>query len=134
MKRIIAAIILAGAAAAGQQLSEESEVRDFIRTFAEARNSGVGTLIAALYSENGEWMGGTRIARGREALAKLWADAAQKAPHVERNVESVDLPSRRLAIVHVATDYGAPIGRRKEVFVLVREAAGWRIRVHESLD
>ena len=113
--------------------SEEQAIRKLIQTFADARNAHDGALAASVYSEDGEWIAarGVGKTRGRAALAELWADLPGQ---VRRTVESVDLPSDSIAVVRVMTDYGEPIGRHREVFILVKELGNWRIRVHQSAD
>jgi len=110
---------------------EEQAIRKLIQTFADSRNSHDGSAVANLYSEDGEWIAtrGSRRVRGRVALAQLWGGLTGQ---VGRTVESIDLPSDCIAIVRVMTDYGQPIGRHQEVFVVVKELGVWRIPVHQT--
>jgi uncharacterized protein (TIGR02246 family) len=141
MLRSIAPMLLlaVGAAAA----SDEADIRALIKTFADARNSHDGKAVAALYTDDGEWIGtgGGNRHRGRAALASLWQDLPG---HVIRTVQSIDALSESLAVVRVETDYGPPLGVHHEVFVLVKEytpppvgtvpRTAWKIRVHQTRD
>jgi ketosteroid isomerase-like protein len=110
-------------------------VRRFIKAFADARNLHDGPAVAALYSENGEWLQnhGTEVVRGREALSRLWGGVTRT---VERTVSSIEFPGPNIAIVRVATKYEPPTGLHSEVFVLVLDPTktNWEIHVHQTLD
>jgi uncharacterized protein (TIGR02246 family) len=127
------AALLLTATSLGAQTSEQA-IRNLIRTFADARNAGNGAAVAALYSEDGEWIpsnNGVR-ARGSAALTRLWTNLPGK---VQRTVQSIDFPSDRIAVVRVATLYDDPAkGLHHEVLVLVRQDDQWRIKVHHTVD
>jgi uncharacterized protein (TIGR02246 family) len=132
-RRIVRGALLLFAAALYAQTDEQS-IRDLIQTFADARNRGNGAAVASLYSEDGEWIPSSPSGiptKGHAALTKLWTNLPGK---VERTIQSIEFPSSRLAVVRVATQYAAPIGRHNEVFVLVKEVNLWRIRVHHTAD
>lgn len=65
---------LAAVAHAQSFQSDEASPRTLVKTFANARNAHDGQAVAALYSEDGEWIG----ARGasvlaRPELARMWS-------------------------------------------------------------
>jgi uncharacterized protein (TIGR02246 family) len=112
---------------------EEAAVRALITRFADLRNSHDGNAAAALYTDDGEWLGppGTRSSmKGQPALAKLWGGVPGR---VERTVEAVDFPTTNTAIVHVATQYAEP-GRHNETFVVVKEHLNWKIWIHQAIN
>ena len=115
---------------------EEQSIRALIKTFADARNAHDGEAVAALYSEDGQWIAadGVKIVRGRAALAALWASVPGQ---VQRTIQSVDFPSNNIAVVRVVTQYEEPIGRHGETFIVVKEygkdLGQWKIRVHQTV-
>jgi uncharacterized protein (TIGR02246 family) len=112
--------------------SDEESIRTLVKTFAYARNEHNGEAVAALYSEDGEWISAKGYAvRGRPELIRLWNGVTG---HVDRAIESIDFAGGNIALVRVATQYPEPIGRRHETFVLVKERGTWSIRVHQSVD
>jgi len=119
------------------QGTREDAVRILINAFADARNAHDGDSVAALYSEDGEWLQnhGTAVVRGRAALSRLWGSATG---HVDRTISSIEFPGPNIAVVRVSTEYGPPIGNHAEVFVLVTEdtksLTNWRIHIHQTLD
>jgi uncharacterized protein (TIGR02246 family) len=117
----------------GWNKENELAVRALIKKFADARNAHYGPTVAALYSEDGEWLsrGGRGIARGREALTTLWGGVTGQ---VHRTIESVDFPGDSIALVHVALQYEEPTSRHHETFVLVQEKGTWYIHIHQTVD
>jgi len=117
----------------GWNKENERDVRAQIERFADARNAHDGAAVAALYSEDGEWLSrdGREMARGREALATLWGGVRGQ---VQRTIESVDFPGDSVALVRVALQYDWSAGRHHETFVLVREKGTWYIHVHQYVD
>lgn len=126
-----------------QQLREEP-VRALIKAFADARNAHDGQAVAALYSEDGEWITDpfpvAHSISGRHGLAIQWGAVTGK---VDRTISSIDFPGPNIAVVRVATQYEAPRSRHSEVFILVNEgvkhppspdAGTWKIRVHQTID
>ena len=130
-----AVAVLAALASIGEsQTSQDREesIRTVIRTFADARNSHDGRTVANLYSEDGEWIASDgRTVRGRPALAELWGGLEGK---VQRTVEAIDFAGPNIAVARVATQYWEPIGRHYEIFIFVKEAGIWKIRIHQSVD
>jgi uncharacterized protein (TIGR02246 family) len=126
-----------------QQLREEP-VRALIKAFADARNAHDGQAVAALYSEDGEWISAgfptpAHGVSGRAELSTMWGLVTAK---VDRTISSIDFPSPNIAVVRVATQFEAPIGRHSEVFILVNEGVKhpaspdvgtWKIRVHQTI-
>jgi uncharacterized protein (TIGR02246 family) len=114
-------------------VGDEASLRTLIKTFADARNAHDGQAVAALYSEDGEWMSanGQGIVRGRADLARIWSG---QTGLVQRTVQSSEFVGPNLAVVRVATEYAEPIGRHNETFVFVKDSGTWNIRVHQSID
>jgi hypothetical protein len=111
----------------------DEAVRAVITRFADLRNVHDGNAVAALYADDGEWLGSQgspSLVVGRPALAKLWGGVTGQA---QRRIESVDFPGRNIAIVRVPVQY-PDIGPHKEAFVLVKEDTRWNIRVHQTVD
>src|SRR5579883_2613654 len=56
--------------------AEETAVRTLIRRFAEARNAHDGSAVAALYSEDGEFLdaAGEVAIHSRQNLAAIWSN------------------------------------------------------------
>lgn len=133
MFSILAVLVFSGEAQI--QTSREDSIRGFIKAFADARNLHDGDVVAAMYSENGEWLQnhGTQVVRGRAALSRLWSSVTG---HVDRRVSSIEFPGTNIAIVKVAAEYAPPIGLRSEVFVLVSDGTktNWEIHIHQTLD
>ena len=134
-RRVVCAIFFLSAFLYGQTPREQA-IRELIQTLADARNAGNGAAVAALYSEDGEWIPssplGTRTSKGREALTKLWTNLPGK---VRRTIQSIEFPAGRIAVVRVETLYDDPkIGLHHEVFILVDEDGKWKIRVHQTAD
>jgi uncharacterized protein (TIGR02246 family) len=141
MKQAILSVLVASTVAVGPRIAtaqtsshpEEAAVRALIKTFADARNAHDGPAVAALYSDDGEWLGpkgSPRIVVGRPALAKMWSAVPGQ---VERTIQSIDFPGNNIAIVRVATQY-PDIGRHNETFVIIKERLKWEIRVHQTVD
>jgi uncharacterized protein (TIGR02246 family) len=112
---------------------DESAVRQFMRKFADTRNSHDGSAVAALYSEDGEWLGGGR-AHGRAALTELWTRVAASPVTAERTIQSLEFPGPNLAVVRNIVTYSNDSGRHHETMILVKEDGAWKIRVHQTLD
>jgi uncharacterized protein (TIGR02246 family) len=115
------------------QPPDEVSLRTLIQSFADARNAHDGRTVAAIYSEDGEWMSanGKGIVRGRADLAKMWSGVTGQ---VQRTIQSIEFVGPNLAVVRVATQYAEPTGRHNETFLFVKESGEWRIRVHQSVD
>jgi uncharacterized protein (TIGR02246 family) len=114
--------------------TNEDAIRKLISTFSMARNAHDGKAVAALYTEDGEWMTNNvaNAVRGRAALTKLWNEVKGS---VDRKISSIDFSGSNVAIVHVTTQYEAPIGLHSEMFVLVNDGpGGWKIKIHQTLD
>jgi uncharacterized protein (TIGR02246 family) len=142
MRQRVACALLFLPALLFAQTPREQAIRDLIQTLADARNAGNGALVAALYSDDGEWIPsnpfGTGASKGREALTKLWTNLPGK---VRRTVSSIDFPAPRIAVVRVDMRYDPkglslwqPIGLHHEVLILVEEDSRWKIRVHQTVD
>src|ERR1700733_1218780 len=127
-------LLSAGCAVMGvAQPPDEVSLRTLIQSFADARNAHDGRTVAAIYSEDGEWMSanGKGIVRGRADLAKMWSGVTGQ---VQRTIQSIEFVGPNLAVVRVATQYAEPTGRHNETFLFVKESGEWRIRVHQSVD
>jgi uncharacterized protein (TIGR02246 family) len=129
----LALVVVIGLHGQTQRGYEEESIRKLIQTFADARNAHDGAAVASLYSEDGEWIGarGFGKVKGRTALEELWG---RLTGQVRRTVESVEIPSDRIAVVRVTTEYEEPVGRHHEVFIVVKELGDWKIRVHQTAD
>ena len=49
-------------------------------------------------------------------------------------MQSIEFVSNFIAVAQVATQYRDPIRRRNEVYLLVKDTEGWRIRLHHTVD
>lgn len=123
---------LAAEAHAQSSPADEESIRTLIKTFADARNAHDGQAAAALYSEDGEWIGahGASV-RGRPELARMWSGVTGQ---VQRTIQSIDLAGPNIAVVRVLTQYVDPIGLHYETFIFVKDSGTWNIRVHQSVD
>jgi uncharacterized protein (TIGR02246 family) len=121
------------AQSAPKESLDEISIRALIQRFADARNAHDGDAVAAIYSEDGEWMASieTKPVKGRPALAALWGNLAGQ---VQRTIRSIEFPGNRIAVVRVATHYSQPPGDHSETFILVKDEGKWSIRVHQSID
>lgn len=112
---------------------DDDVVRNLIRTFADSRNAHDGKAAAQTYVQDGEYIGlnGSRI-RGTTDLAALWGGVTGK---VRRTIDSVNIMTPNIAVVHVtANDGSRPYLPLNETFVVVRGDDGeWKIRVHEAV-
>jgi hypothetical protein len=64
----------------------------------------------------------------------MWSNTVRETPHVGRTISSIDFPGPSIALVHGSGDYGPSMGIHAEVFVLVREDSGWKIRIHQTVN
>ncbi len=128
---VIAAIVTSMANGQSAKTDEQS-LRALVKTFADARNAHDGERVAAMYAEDGEWIGaeGQRV-KGRSALARLWGSLTGQ---VQRTIQSIDFAGGNIAVVRVSTQYDEPVGRHHEAFVFVKQNGVWRIRDHQSTD
>jgi hypothetical protein len=101
-----------------------------IRRFAEARNAHDGSAVAALYSEDGEFLdaAGEVAIHSRQNLAAIWSNLPGQ---VARSIESIDFPTASMAIVHVAMHSDQSLDAYHETFVAINESGVWRIRLHQ---
>jgi uncharacterized protein (TIGR02246 family) len=116
-----------------EQVVEDGRVRALIDRFSDLRNAHDGAGLAALYSEDGEWLSssGEQVIHGRQALTTLW----NRVPgRVDRWVDSVELVGASIAVVRVTDEYTEPIGRHHDSFVAVKENGTWFIRIHQQVD
>ena len=125
--------IALAASSGGQSASDDEEsVRTLIKTFADARNAHDGHAVAALYSEEGEWISANGyFVHGRPALVGLWNGVTGQ---VQRTIQSIDFAGPNIAVVRVGTQYAEPIGRHSETFILIKVRGSWSIRLHQSVD
>jgi uncharacterized protein (TIGR02246 family) len=93
---------------------------------AAARNAHDGSAAAATYTEDGEYIGSSRTFKGRIELAQLWGTMKGQ---MQRTIQAVNFIAPGIAIVHVLSDYPKPAIVGREVFVMVKENGGWKIRV-----
>ncbi len=114
-------------------LEDENSVRDLITRFASLRNAHDGGSVAALYSEDGEWIGPreSNAARGRVELQALWNGVVGQ---VQRTIESVTFAGDNIATVHVLTQFGPPVDRHHETFIVVKKGGTWAIRIHQTME
>jgi len=128
-------LLAAGFAASGKAQStqaDERSIRALVQVFADARNAHDGPAVAALYSEDGEWISSSGYAlQGKEALSRLWSGVTGQ---VTRTIQSIDFAAPNIAVVRVFTQYAEPTGLRHETFILVKQRGEWNIRVHQSVD
>ena len=128
----LGAFVIVAIMAYGQSVpTDEQSLRMLVKTFADARNAHDGERIAALYSEDGEWIGATgKCVKGRRALASLRSNLPGQ---VQRTIRSVDFISGQIAAVRVATQYEEPNGLHHEAFVFVKQDGVWKIRDHQTI-
>ena len=135
---MLAVTVLAGHAQT--QADREAAVRALIKTFADARNAHDGNSVAALYTEDAEWIQNDELTRvrGRANLARLWNGVTG---HVDRTISAIEFPGPDIATVRVSCQYQPDTGTtglHSEVFVLVNEnsatSPNWRISVHQTLN
>ena len=133
---IIAAVLTA--TGNGQSLrSDEESLRALIKNFADARNAKDGEAAAAVYSEDGAWIGmkGRPTVKGKAALAKLWGGVIGE---VQRTPQSIDRISENIAIVRVEyVGMGAARGDgvvHHEAFIFVKSGGKWNIQLHQLID
>jgi uncharacterized protein (TIGR02246 family) len=111
---------------------EELRVRALIKTFDDARNRHDGIAVAALYSEDGEWISNRGNAvHGWQALATMWGGLSGQ---VEPTIQSVDFPGGDIALVRLTLQYSEPTGQHHEIFILLNEQGKWNVRVHQAVD
>jgi uncharacterized protein (TIGR02246 family) len=112
-------------------------VRALITHFADSRNAHDGASAAATYAEDGEYIGipGTAIVKGRQALTTLWGGIPGRA---NRRIQSVDFPAPNIAVAHVATEFADDSGSVSQIcdeaFIVVKDNAGWTIKVHQGTN
>ena len=112
--------------------TEEQSLRALVKNFADARNAHDGERVAAMYADDGEWIGARgQCRKGRSALASLWGSLPGQ---VQRTIQSIDFLGGNIAAVRVATQYNEPIGLHHEAFVFVKQNGVWKIRDHQSMD
>ncbi len=142
MQRLIVALLAFTVLAGHAQTpaNREDAIRAFIKTFGDARNAHDGNSVAALYTEDGEWIQNDELTRvrGRANLAKLWNGITG---HVDRTINAIEFPGPDIATVRVSCQYHPDTGitgLHSEVFVLVNESVtkspNWRIFVHQTLN
>jgi hypothetical protein len=110
----------------------DETVRGLITRFADSRNAHDGQAAAATYAEDGEYMNSSspvQKVKGRAALALLWANLPG---HAERRIESVEFVTGNIAVAHVIAEFDEPASTLDETFLVVKDAGGWTIRVHEA--
>ena len=123
---------LAAEADAQSSPADGESLRTLVKTFANARNAHDGQAAAALYSEDGEWIGAHgALVRGRIELARMWSGVTGQ---VQRTIQSIDFAGPNIAVVRVLTQYEEPIGLHHETFIFVKDSGTWNIRVHQSVD
>jgi len=125
--------LLAAVPSFGQPRLEDAEaIRHLIQRFADFRNAHNGPAVAALYSEDGEYLARNGAStHGRQALADFWAGVLGRA---ERIIESTEFLSGNIAVARVAFTYPEYPGTHHESFVVVLEAGEWHIRLHQTVD
>src|SRR5580704_13657332 len=125
-------VALAAGSAGQSPSADEESVRTLIKAFADARNAHDGQAVAALYSEEGEWISAAGyFVQGRPALVGLWNGVTGQ---VQRTIQSIDFAAPNIAVVRVGTQYAEPIGRHRETFILIKVRGSWSIRLHQSVD
>ncbi len=123
---------LAAGAYAQSSPADEESIRMLVKTFANARNAHDGPAAAALYSQDGEWIGARGASvRGRIELARMWSGVTGQ---VQRAIQSIDFAGPNIAVVRVLTQYEQPISLHHETFIFVKDTGTWNIRVHQSVD
>jgi hypothetical protein len=113
-------------------LEAEKAIRAQFKRFNDARDVIDGTAMAALYSEEGEYISiynNTRL-KGRANLAHMWSSVDGKAV---RKIESIDVLTPDLAVVRGSAKFENPSLEFDEVFMMVRENGDWMIRVHQAM-
>ena len=114
-------------------IEAEKEIGELFRNFNEARDAINGHAVAQNYSDFGEYISlwGTRVT-GRANLEQMWSSVDGKA---KRTIESIDVLTPDMAVVHVSASFENPDERPAlgETFMLVKESGGWKIRVHQAM-
>ena len=131
---IAATLIVTGNGQSHQ--SDEEALRGLIKTFADARNAKNGEAAAAVYSEDGAWIGmkGRPTVKGRAALAHLWGGVIGE---VQRTPQSIDRISESIAIVRVEYRGTAPKEAsivHHEAFIFVKSVGKWSLQLHQLTD
>ena len=115
-------------------IEAEKAIRDLFRKFNEARDLTDGYAIAEAYSETGEYISlwGTRVA-GRARLQELWGSVSGRT---KRTIQKIDVLTPDMAVVHGTAEFEDAAARPEldEVFMLVRESDGWKIRAHQAMQ
>jgi uncharacterized protein (TIGR02246 family) len=114
-------------------IEAEKEIRKLFAEFNAARDGIDGHAMAQTYSETGEYISlwGARIA-GRSSLEQLWGSVSGKS---RRTIHKIDVLTPDMAVVSGNAEFENPDERPEleEVFVLVKERDGWKIRVHQAM-
>lgn len=109
------------------------KARTLIRAFADARNAHNGAAVAALYSDDGAYLGPDGVGvHGRPALMETWTTVP--AGEVQRTVQSVDFPSPNSAVVRVAVKFPDSFGLHHETFLVIKDDGAWSIHLHQFVD
>ena len=114
-------------------IEAEKEIRGLFRKFNDARDAIDAHALAETYSETGEYISlwGTRVA-GRANLQQAWSSASGKA---KRTIQQIDVLTPEMAVVRGTAQFDNPQEQPEidEVFVLVKESDGWKVRVHQAM-
>ena len=105
------------APASAQQLGarspEQNAIEDSARAFVQAYDAGNAAAVAALWTDDGEYVNGQLTVKGRPAIEKLYADFFQAHPgsKMEVRIDSVRLVAPMVAIEQgTASVYNSPNG------------------------
>lgn len=144
-KRIVFAAALfllstvAGAVEAAEMGPEEQAIRQEAKEFAAAYNQGKADLVASQWTKDGEYTIGSQTIKGRDAIAKLYAEVLKANPgsKMDIKVTSVRVIAPTVAIekgtASVTGSAGGPSTSSSYSAVHVRQGDRWpMVSVRES--
>ena len=113
-------------------IEREKEIREVFSRFNEARDAIDGRAMAENYSESGEYISrsGTRVV-GRANLEEFWTSVSGKA---KRTIQKIDVLTPDMAVVLGRAKFENPDEQLDEVFILIKDSDGWKIRVHQAMQ
>jgi uncharacterized protein (TIGR02246 family) len=127
--------------------NEESAVRDLVDSFAVAWNRHDGPALAALFTEDGDFVNVIgRWAQGRAAIAAVLNrnhPTIFRESHLAQTNVTIRSPRPEVAIVHARWNLSGERGQQDEVLpprqgiitlLLTKEPGGWRIAAFQNTD
>jgi uncharacterized protein (TIGR02246 family) len=142
--RVVAAIaflilIVTGMIKAAEMGPEERAIRREAKEFADAYNQGKADVIASQWTKDGQYTIGSQTIKGRDAIAKLYAEVLKANPGSKMDVKvtSVRVIAPTVAIeegtASVTGSASGPASASNYSAVHVRQGDRWpMVSVHES--